>query len=237
MSTVPNPLSDIHYPETDGRPMAETDIHRDWMMCIIERLQRFFTGQRVYVSGNLLIYYLQGNPKRCVAPDVFVVKDCDPRRRRIFKIWEENRVPNFVLETTSASTQREDLETKMDLFSRLGVGEYFLYDPLGEWLSPALIGYRLVNGDYEPIPPEADGSMRSLELGLSFRLDEEGKLEITDLATGQVLNSGLEEAEYLREETTHLQEEADHLRDENQELKKRLAALEKKLREKQGEKE
>src|SRR5437879_1353104 len=109
----------VDYPSSDGRPMAESDMHRNWMVRIIERLQRFFTGRWVYVSGNLLIYYLQGNPKRSVAHDAFVVKDCDPRIRTVFKTWEERRVPNFVLETTSATTRDNDLETKMEVYARL----------------------------------------------------------------------------------------------------------------------
>ncbi|HEV2946469.1 MAG TPA: hypothetical protein VGX70_03780, partial [Gemmataceae bacterium] len=61
--------------------MAESDLHRDWMVRIIELLVAHFAGQKVYVSGNLLIYYVEGDPRKCVAPDAFVVKDCDPRRR------------------------------------------------------------------------------------------------------------------------------------------------------------
>src|SRR5438270_10375884 len=108
------------------------------MVRIIERLLRFYAGQRVYVSGNLLIYYVEGNPKRCVAPDAFVVKDCDPYPRLVFKTWEEKRVPSVVMETTSATTQERDLDTKMEIYARLQVAEYFLYDPRREWLSPAL---------------------------------------------------------------------------------------------------
>jgi len=85
--------ADIFYPDSDGKPMAESDLHRDWMFTNIGRLKRHYSGQRVYVSGNLLIHYAEGNPKRSVAPDTFVVKDCDPRRRRIFKIWEEGESP------------------------------------------------------------------------------------------------------------------------------------------------
>jgi len=195
--------------------MAESDLHRDWMVCIVERLKNYFAGQKVYVSGNLLIYYQQGDPKRSVAPDAFVVKDCDPRRRKIFKIWEEKRTPCFALETTSASTQREDLKGKMELFARLGIAEYFLYDPQGEWLSPSLAGFRLVDGEYEPIPRDSEGTIHCEELGLTFWL-ERGTLQIRDSANGRRLESGMEEAE--------------HLRDENESLKARLAALEEKLR-------
>src|SRR4051812_37526656 len=91
----------IDYPTSDGKPMAETDLHRDWMFLLIERLKDHFRGQQVYVSGNLLIYYVEGDPRRHFSPDLFVVKECDPGRRELYKLWEERKVPNFVLETTS----------------------------------------------------------------------------------------------------------------------------------------
>src|SRR5262249_29136487 len=50
MSRVSQPRDRL-YPESDGKPMAETDIHRDWMVCIIERLKWRYRRKRVYVSG------------------------------------------------------------------------------------------------------------------------------------------------------------------------------------------
>ncbi|MBW3541361.1 MAG: Uma2 family endonuclease, partial [Planctomycetes bacterium] len=102
------PPVEIEYPESDGRPMGETDLHRDWMVRLIELLRYRYRGQRVYVSGDLLVYYEEGNPQKYVVPDTFVVKDCDPGRRRIFKIWEEGRVPDAVFEVTSRKTRRKD---------------------------------------------------------------------------------------------------------------------------------
>ena len=62
----------IVYPESDGKPMAETDIHRDLMVDFIDMLQHHFIDEPVYVSGNLMMYYEQGT-RKSVAPDVFVV--------------------------------------------------------------------------------------------------------------------------------------------------------------------
>jgi Uma2 family endonuclease len=183
--------------------MAETDVHRDWMFLIIELLKWFFTGQWVYVSGNLLVYYVEGDPKKAVAPDVFVVKGCDPRQRRTFKIWEEGKVPGFILETTSKKTRRQDLGPKKETYARLGVLEYFLYDPLAEWLKPALQGYRLVNGDYVLIQPGADGGLASEQLGITFRLEDED-LALFDTATGKRLKSGAERAQELEEEMARM---------------------------------
>ena len=202
MKTIIPP--EIFYPESDGKPMAESDLHRDWMFCIIGRLQRYYAGQRVYVSGNLLIYYVEGDPSRCFAPDTFVVKDCDPRRRKVFKIWEEKKVPNAIWEATSASTRREDLVTKMRLYAQLGVQEYFLYDPLGEWLDPPLLGFVLNGNGYIPLEPDAHGCIFSEQLGLTLLL-EDGKLAMFETATGKRL---LSDAEYADEMKHKLAEEA-----------------------------
>jgi Uma2 family endonuclease len=184
---------EVYYPESDGKPMAETDVHRDWMFLIIECLKAHYRGKRVYVSGNLLIYYEEGNPKKLVAPDVFAVLECEQRRRRIFKIWEEGKGPDFILETTSRKTRREDQGPKPLLFAKLRVPEFFLYDPLAEWLKPPLQGFRLTNGDYEPIRPEPDGSLVSRQLGIRFIL-ENGELAMFDVKTGQRIFSDGERA-------------------------------------------
>ena len=55
------------YPTSDGKPMAETDAHRDLMTAIIQMLRAFYKARRrVYVSGNLLIFYEAGNKRRHV---------------------------------------------------------------------------------------------------------------------------------------------------------------------------
>ncbi|MDE0483572.1 MAG: Uma2 family endonuclease [Candidatus Poribacteria bacterium] len=64
----------IVYPESDGKPMAETDTHRDLMIDFIQMLKHHYRDDAdVYVSGNLLIYYEKGNPRKSISPDVFVV--------------------------------------------------------------------------------------------------------------------------------------------------------------------
>ena len=187
------PPADLLYPSSDGKPMAETDVHCDWMVRLIELLKFFFAGRRVYVSGNLLVYYEEGNPKRSFAPDVFVVKDRDPGRRRIYKIWEEGKPPDFILETTSKKTRKEDSGTKKKLYAQLGIAEYFLYDPLAEWLAPPLRGFRLVDGEYVPLEPDQTGGIVSEQLGLTFRL-ENGELVLFVTETGERLKTGDERA-------------------------------------------
>ena len=139
----------IHYPSSDGKPMAENDAQRDAIMYGIAALTRHFKGRRdVYVSGDLLIYYEEGNPRVSVAPDIFVVFGVEKRRRLNYKLWEEGQAPAFVLEVASPSTWREDVGRKRSVYARLGVREYWQYDPLGEHLAARLQGERLTPSGY-----------------------------------------------------------------------------------------
>ena len=147
-------VAEIEYPESDGKPMGETDLHRDWMVRIIELLKYRYRGQRVYVSGDLLVYFEEGNPRQFVVPDAFVVKDSDPGRRRVYKLWEEGKAPDVVVETTSQGSRQEDTLVKPKLYARIGVREYFLYDPTADYLDPPLRGFRLADEGYEAIEPD-----------------------------------------------------------------------------------
>jgi Uma2 family endonuclease len=162
--------TDIHYPERDGKPMGETDVHRRWIMWLIIMLQHYYEHQEVYVTGDLLFYYEEGNPRRYVVPDVFVVRNHPPGDRRVYKLWEEGRAPEIVFEITSPSTKTVDLNKKMELYADLGVREYFLFDPLDEYLRPPLQGYRLVEDTYRPIPTRQPNTFDSEVLNLTIRL-------------------------------------------------------------------
>jgi Uma2 family endonuclease len=149
--------SEIEYPESDGQPMAETDTHREQMTdaLIFPLKQHYRHRHDVYVSGNLFLYYEEGNPRAVVAPDVFVVFGVSNRTRRIYKLWEEGVAPVIVFELTSRSTYEDDLSRKRLLYEDLGVREYFLFDPLHEYLRPRLQGFRLTaEGYYEPLKPK-----------------------------------------------------------------------------------
>ena len=100
----------IIYPESDGKPMAETDLHRNLLLDFIQMLEHHFREDAVYVSGNLMMYYQRGDRSKSVAPDVFVVHGLGKKPRRTFLTWEEGKTPDFVLEVASRSTYREDIE-------------------------------------------------------------------------------------------------------------------------------
>ncbi len=190
----------IHYPSSDGKPMAENDAQRSAIMYGIGALIRHYRDRPdVYVSGDLLIYYEEGNPRVSVAPDVFVVFGVEKRERLNYKLWEEGRAPSFVLEVASPSTWREDLGRKRSLYARLGVLEYWQYDPLGAHLPARLRGDRLTRAGYvrQPAATALDGTLtlRSDTLGLELRAAPGREMRFRDPATGAELRSHGEEAE------------------------------------------
>jgi Uma2 family endonuclease len=186
MAAIPLKHDDVYYPESDGQPMAETDLHREVMTDLINGLKRRYAQRPdVYVGGNLFFYDVQGNPRSSFSPDVLLVKGVPSGRRRVFKLWEEGKVPCLVFEITSDSTHRED-ESKKERYQRLGVEELVLFDPLGDYLAPQLQGYRLDNGVYRPINPNPDGSLFSRTTDLFLRVDG-SKLRLVDAVTGEEL--------------------------------------------------
>jgi Uma2 family endonuclease len=187
MDVSPTTTNHIHYPETDGKPMGETDVHIDALIYLREALKDHFrNAPQVYVAGNMLLYYEEGNPAACVAPDVFVVHGVAKRERRIYRLWEEGQPPAVVVEITSRGSRLEDLGTKRAVYAMLGVREYFLYDPLGEYLRPPLQGYLLQEGEYQRLSPGGEGELTSQVLGVELRL-EAGRLRVVDPTTGERL--------------------------------------------------
>jgi Uma2 family endonuclease len=133
-----------------------------------------------------------------VCPDIFVAKGVPKYSRRTYKLWEEGKGPCMVIEVTSRDTRREDIVGKKACYEALGVEEYFLHDPLGEYLDPPLQGFRLIQGRYVPMESDRDGSLSSLTTGLRLRLDDAG-LRLVDAATGELLLRGQEARDEARQ--------------------------------------
>ena len=218
------------YPTSDGRPMAETDWHRDLMLQLIVTLQHFFRDRpNTYVSGNLLVFYRPDDKRRHVSPDVFVVHGVPNGQRPNYLIWEEGKAPEMVIELTSKTTRREDLHAKMALYrDELKVKEYFLFDPLEDYLKPSMQGYRLASGEYRPIRLK-DGRLPSRILGL--HLERSGTdLRLWNPATGLWLPTdseraadAIERAESERERAASARTRAENAEAEVERLRKMLA--------------
>jgi Uma2 family endonuclease len=227
MATVPP--TEVTYPTSDGRPIAETDDHRELMVALIKTLQAHYANDpMVYVSGNLLLFYEQGNRRRHISPDVFVVKGVAKHRRDNYLLWEEGKGPDFVIELTSSSTRDEDIQDKFALYrDRLKVAEYFLFDPHEDYLDPPFQGYRLEQGQYVPIAP-VEGRLPSAFVGLHLERHG-GELRLYEPVTGRWLLTpeervAEERAAREQEEAARRQAEAEleRVRGELEGLRRRL---------------
>jgi len=178
-----------------------------------------------------------------VAPDVFVVMGAPSHDRASYKLWQEPKAPDFVLEITSKSTYSEDQGAKRGVYALLGVKEYWQYDPTGDYLEPPLQGLQLIERNYWPLLMQARSGdalrMHSAVLGLDLRLEEE-QLRFHDPATGEPLRSHAE-AELARQATEQARQAAELSRQDaearaeeesrqRRALEARLAELEQRLR-------
>ena len=196
--------AEIDYPDSDGKPLAESDFQFDPLTYARNALRYHYRDRPdVYVAGNMLIYYEEGNVKARVAPDVFVVLGAPAHDRSSYLLWREPKGPDWVLEVTSRSTRREDQGRKRELYRELGVTEYWQYDPTGDYLAPRLQGLELVSGQYESLTGQelaAGGlTMWSRVLGLELRLESHG-LRFCDPATGEYLRTHAEAEDERRRE-------------------------------------
>ena len=216
----------IKYPESDGKPMGETGVHVNVMLAVLDMLRRHYAeNSRVAVLANMFLYYEEGDPRKVVCPDVFVTLNVPSNTiRRTFKVWEEGKAPDLVIEITSKKTRKEDLQKKPNLYRDvLKVREYFLFDPLEEYLEPSLQGFRLVQGHFEPIAWHAAGLLSEV---LGLRLERDGMdLRFFNPATGRRILTGEElgkAAKAAEEARVEAQAEVERLRRENELLRRRL---------------
>ena len=212
----------IVYPESDGETMAETDKHRDLMVDFIQILRNYYQNEKdVYVSGNLLMYYEKGNPRKSISPDVFVVFGVEKKQRNTYLIWAEAQTPDFVLEVASPSTFSKDIGEKKELYaSVLAVKEYYIYDPMGQ-IVPSFVGYRLIDGVYQEIDFVND-RLPSETLGLALG-EHDGNLRLYNPRTSQWLQTPQERAKSAE---ARAQQEANARKNAEAELEKALAEIE-----------
>jgi Uma2 family endonuclease len=164
--------------------MGDTDYHTIALIWLRQALEDCFAGVLdVYVAMNLILYFEQGNPSARRDPDILVARGVGKHRRRSFRVWEEKVVPCTLFEVVSEGTWREDVGEKRMLYARIGVNEYFVFDPEGRFVDLPLQGFKLENGKSVAMTPEPDGSLISLELGLRL-VAEGGMLRVIDLKSG-----------------------------------------------------
>jgi Uma2 family endonuclease len=228
---TPLTLEDLLDPQL-GDVVTQGEPHFDLMIVLADLLRRHYASREdVYVAGDMKM--LWGIPKMPEpSPDIAVIFGVRRKRdpgRRSFRCKREGTRPSLIIELVSSidsGTRNNDYEKKVEIYQRVGIPEYFIFDPPSEvteerlWLT----GYRLdAAGRYREVDPDPQGCLFSETTNLLFGVAEDGASPLViDVATGRtILNSSqLEDAKQAAEaraqaaeaENARLRAELDRLR-------------------------
>ena len=240
------------YPEI-WEPLPDTGMQERPQQQFKEALRGWY-GRRpdVFVSGNTGVYYEEGNSDAVFLPDCYVVFGEGADRLwypYAYRIWEFGHPPAFALEIASQSTYLNDLGPKRELYARVGIQEYWRYDPTGgEHYGYPLIGEYLEDGEYRQF--ELHTGPNGLVWAYSPTLQLElrwipHELQLRDPATGRILGDVLDEIEARQdaearsiiEREGRLEAEAQALieRERRRDAEAEIAQLQAQLRELRGE--
>ncbi|MBW4669401.1 MAG: Uma2 family endonuclease [Cyanomargarita calcarea GSE-NOS-MK-12-04C] len=194
MTTFFSRDADLHFPDSDGKPMADNTEQFRWIVLIKENLEILFADQpNVFVTGDLLWYPVKSRLISPVAPDTMVVFGRPKGRRGSYKQWqEENIAPQVVYEILSPSNNASEMERKLEFYETYGVEEYYQYDPdryelkgwrrqgeqllpiaqMDGWTSPRL-GIRFAVGNHELVIYRPDGRQFLSPVELDQRAEQE----------------------------------------------------------------
>ena len=173
--------------------MGETSFHADLVNYLMDVLRWYYHGQLCALYENLNIYQTANPLEYPVAPDVAVFKGVSRRSIRSWRVGKSGPAPQVVFEIASEETWKKDLAEKPLRYARMGVQEYFAYDPhefpLPSSKNQRLFGWQLDQHSQtmKEMPPGPNGSLWSHHLqswlvpdGATLRLyDYNGQMRLT----------------------------------------------------------
>ena len=116
---------------------------------------RYKGDPTVFVDAGTIICYNPENLNDRVFPDCYVAFDVPAGAIFVqngYLIWQVGKAPDFALEVASESTARRDITFKRELYDRIGVQEYWRFDPSGgDYYGEPLAADRMVEGAHEPV--------------------------------------------------------------------------------------
>ncbi|MCA6605695.1 MAG: Uma2 family endonuclease [Pseudanabaena sp. M007S1SP1A06QC] len=123
--------TEIIYPESDGKPMADNTKQFRWILTIQQNIDWLYTNDpQIFVAGDLLWYPVEGQTQIAAAPDTMVVFGRPKGDRGSYKQWEEGNIaPQVVFEILSPSNKSVEMAKKLLFYDRYGVEEYYIYNP------------------------------------------------------------------------------------------------------------
>ncbi len=131
MGILAKPRPAIHYPDSDGQPMADNTLQYQWIVTIQGNLDvQYRHHPDVFVAGDLLWYPVEGHPEIRAAPDVLVAFGRPKGYRGSYMQWVEAGIaPQVVWEILSPGNRPKEMIRKFRFYEQHGVEEYYLYDP------------------------------------------------------------------------------------------------------------
>jgi Uma2 family endonuclease len=161
--------SSVTYPDSDGKPMSDNTLQWDTISYVVNSLRSWYHHRPdVFVAGDLLWYYQEGNPKARIAPDGLVAFGRPRGYRGSYKQWEEDGIcPQVVFEVLSPKNTRSEMREKYNTYARLGCQEYYEINPYRK----RIIGFEVLDSAVTHI---SDGIGRhSARLGLKLQFDDQ----------------------------------------------------------------
>ena len=120
----------IHYPSSDGKPMADNTRQWNWITFIKNGLEETTAQQNIFVAGDLFWYPVEGNNKIRVAPDVLVAIGRPKGDKNSYLQWREAHIaPQIVFEILSPGNTKKEMAKKLLFYEKYEVIEYYVYDP------------------------------------------------------------------------------------------------------------
>ena len=162
-------------------------------------LHHFFRRVRradVFIAHNLLLIHQDGEAEIRLGPDLLVAFGLSEEPVSSYRIADQGKPPDWVLEVTSPSTKTRDRTVKKDRSAAMGVREFWILELAGRQCAAQLQGFRLERGHYVSLAPlgeERPPAIRSAVLGLDLWLDGE-LLRVRDSQTGAAALAGRAEA-------------------------------------------
>ena len=190
------------------RDMYHYPVFRDMFPTLDSLILRNRSPGSTHVDGGTFICYDPSDLNRRLSPDFYVSFGVDTKairdRSAGYLIWEAGKPPDFALEVASPTTARNDSTHKKDIYGRIGITEYWLFDPSGgDLYDDALAGYELVGGAYEPmsITTEPDGHRKGFSKVLGLTLCwQDGAFRVFDEITGDYVLSPIDQALRIEEQ-------------------------------------
>ncbi len=215
------------YPFEDDEPMAATLYHAEQISTFHEQLKRYFiSAPFIFIGLDCFIYYSEGDLKKCVAPDIFVVLGTKKYPlRRSFYTWAEGAVPDTIFEFLSDSTINEDRDRKVQLYlGEMGAKEYFIHQPDLDRAAEFRGWYRDTSGEIVEMLTETPRTLFSERLNLLFKWQEEGDLKVRllrpYLPDGTPITTSIEEKNLREIAEAKVEEQAEKIKEQEAELER-----------------